>query len=153
MNDTHLKNNHSPYNPHKLRPVVIAVTAAIGISGLLVGCGGGSGGGGKKSNSIITSGGNGGKTTGYGGNGGSVNFYALAADTVIEILTGKNKSPDTSGIPDPNLGSDPDLVLEVTKDTTIPIDDPATVPADEYFQVAGDCSIYISDGDADDDTW
>ena len=112
MNDTHLKNNHSPYNQHKLRPVVIAVTAAIGISGLLVGCGGGSGGGGKKSNSIITSGGNGGKTTGYGGNGGSVNFYALAADTVIEVLTSTKTNPIPATFPTPNLGTE---VLEVTK--------------------------------------
>ena len=106
MNDTHLKHTHSPYHLHTLRPVVIAVTAAIGISGLLVGCGGGSNGGGNKGNNLITSGGNGGKTTGYGGSGGYVSLYALAADTVIEVLTNAKNKPDTSDIPESSTGTD-----------------------------------------------
>ena len=85
MNDIHLTSNHTQ---HKLRPVVIAITAAIGISGLLVGCGGGgSNGGGKKGDSLITSGGDGAtKTTGSGGNGGP----APAATRVRGLPSGSN---------------------------------------------------------------
>ena len=99
MNDTHLKNSHSLYNQHKLRPVVIAVTAAIGISGLLVGCGGGgSNGGGKKGDNIITSGGVSGKTTGVGGDGGEVDFYAYdTSGGLFQVLNSKKDAPD---IPD-----------------------------------------------------
>jgi hypothetical protein len=146
MNDTHLKNSHSLYNQHKLRPVVIAVTAAIGVSGLLVGCGGGgSNGGGKKGAIIYTSGGTSGKTTGIGGDGGEVNFYAYdTAGGLFQVLNKKKDAPAIPDIPDPVLGAEP---LEITDDTTIPVDDPLTAPDGEYYQVVDECSIYLSDGD------
>ena len=132
MNDIHLTSNHTQ---HKLRPVVIAVTAAIGISGLLVGCGGGGGGGGgNKKADINTSGGTSGKTTGVGGDGGYVDFYAYdTAGELINVLNSKKDAPAIPDIPDPVLGAEP---LEVTDDTTIPVD-PMDPAAGEYFQVTG----------------
>jgi hypothetical protein len=147
MKETHEEHNQLPSNEHKIRPVVIAVTAAIGISALLAGCGGGGGGGGHgggSTNGLLTSGGDAGKTSGAGGSAGHVWLYAGDAATVIDILTSTKNAPDVSGIPDPDLGAAP---LNIDADTTIPVEDPANAPLNEYFQVAGDCHIYQSDGD------
>ena len=137
MNDKQQNGNQMHHAQHILRPVAIAVVTAIGVSGLLVGCGGGGGGGGHGGGgggapNVSSSGGDGGTATGMGGDGGQVLLYALAANTVIEVLTSTAGAPDTSTIPASDTGVSP---LEINADTTIPVDpaDPEAVP---YFQNA-----------------
>jgi hypothetical protein len=131
----------------KLKPVVIAVSIALSVSGGLTACHhkhhGSSGAG---TLSMSAAGGAAGTTSGYGGDGGSIYLYAGDTDDIIEILTSASGAPDISTLPVmPAFGTNG---LSVSADTTLAVT--ATEPAmGTLYQVAGDCNVYISDGDND----
>ena len=130
----------------KLKPVVIAVSVAMGMAGTLVGChdddhkGGGSTGA-PGTHTINTSGGA--ASSGYGGNGDEIVMYAGALDTIIEILTSDAGAPSMATIPETDFFGD--NRWDVSADTTLEVvvAEPA---AGTPYQVADDCNVYVSDG-------
>jgi len=140
--------SHTFENRLKLKPVVIAVSLAIGLSGGLTGCfhdddddNNNSGGGGAPgTNTINTSGGIGNSP---GGSGGDVYFYIGGPDSLIEVLTSTSGAPTMSSIPiSPDYGANPLVVSSSTALEILGAEPPMGTP----YQVDDDCNVYISDG-------
>lgn len=133
----------------QLKPVVIAVSIAIGMAGALAGChdddDNGSSGGGVGNNTINTSGGA--ASAGYGGHGDDITLYAGELDTIIDILTSGAGAPNPSTLTAPDASDLGANFLTVSASMTLPV--AAVEPASgTAYQVAdsNDCKVYISDG-------
>jgi len=159
-----MKNKHrtdaTAHHPaRQLKPLVIAVSAALGMSGLLTACNNNDANlilGVVGTLSVNATGGKGGTATGTGGGGGNIQLYAGGDNSSIVVLAGGlDLVPDVTDWPSaPSLGSNShsfssDATLDVYPVDLAGMFTGGTPAMYEAYQVDGDCNVYInSDGDA-----